>query len=189
MNKSNFDDLRLKNLFLIRKESTYMIKIVTAQLEDIPIIQSIAAEAWPVAFSDILSEEQITYMMEMMYSTAALEEQITTGNHSFLIAKEADRNIGYLSFELNYKKQPKTKIHKIYLLPDTQGKGVGRLLFDEVSRIALNNTNHTLSLNVNRDNTAVNFYEKIGFEIIGKEDISIGNGFLMEDYIMERQLH
>lgn len=165
-----------------------MIKIIAAQLEDIPVIQSIAAAAWPIAFSDILSAEQITYMMEMMYSTAALKEQITTNNHLFLIAKEDDKNVGYLSFELNYKKQQKTKIHKIYLLPDTQGRGIGRQLFDEVSRIALLNSNHTLSLNVNRDNMAVNFYKKIGFEIVGQEDISIGNGFLMEDYIMECQL-
>lgn len=164
----------------------YMITIQKAQLTDIPTIQAIAAEAWPAAFRDILSPEQISYMMDMMYSTAALEKQITTQHHQFLLAREGDHYVGYLAFELNYKKEPKTKIHKIYLLPNTQGKGIGRQLFDEVSKIARSQANDTLSLNVNRSNSAVHFYQKIGFTVIGEENIPIGSGFLMEDYIMER---
>lgn len=162
-----------------------MMKVVQATLQDIPVIQAIAAETWPVTFQDILSSEQIAYMMDMMYSTAALEQQIRDYHHRFLLAQHDTRHVGYLSFELNYKQQKKTKIHKIYLLPKLQGRGIGKKLFDEVTQIALIHANETLSLNVNRDNTAVSFYEKIGFKIVGQENIPIGNGFLMEDYVME----
>ena len=165
-----------------------MIRIIEAGLSDIVTIQTLAAEIWPITFKNILSMEQISYMMDMMYSTASLEQQIQDHKHRFLLAQDNDCYIGYLSFELNYKQVQKTKIHKVYLLPDTQGRGIGRQLFEEVSAIASQHSNHTLSLNVNRDNKAVSFYEKIGFKIVGEENIPIGNGFLMEDYIMERSV-
>ncbi|MDR2285742.1 MAG: GNAT family N-acetyltransferase [Sphingobacterium sp.] len=162
-----------------------MIKIIKASLRDIPAIQSLAAEIWPITFKDILSQEQISYMMDFMYSDHALTQQIEKQDHQFLLAQKEKNNIGYLSFELNYKSDTKTKIHKIYLLPATQGQGVGKRMFEEVTRIALQHGNNTLSLNVNRDNSAVDFYKRIGFHITGEENIAIGNGFLMEDYIME----
>ncbi len=162
-----------------------MIKIIKASLRDIPVIQSLAAEIWPVTFKDILSQEQISYMMDFMYSDNALTQQIEKQGHQFLLAQKENKNTGYLSFELNYKSDTKTKIHKIYLLPETQGQGVGKRMFEEVTRIALQHGNNTLSLNVNRDNIAVDFYKRIGFHIAGEENIAIGNGFLMEDYIME----
>jgi hypothetical protein len=40
-------------------------------------------------------------------------------------------------------------------------------------------------LNVNRFNKAVSF-EKLGFEIVGKEDIELDHGYLMEDYKLEK---
>lgn len=96
--------------------------------------------------------------------------------------------MGYISYEFNYKGKSWTKIHKIYVLTTTQGKGVGRILIDKVAEMARENNNTELSLNVNRFNRAVGFYKKIGFEIMGSEDIDIGNGFLMEDYILNKQL-
>ncbi|ERJ57761.1 GNAT family N-acetyltransferase [Sphingobacterium paucimobilis] len=165
-----------------------MIKIVEARIRDIPTIQALAEEIWPITFDKILSKDQITYMMKMMYSDSALISQMDNLGHRFLLAYENNRSVGYLSFELDYKSTSKTKIHKIYLLPETQGRGLGKRLFKEVTNIALQHGNETLSLNVNRDNTAVGFYRQIGFEIVGEEDIAIGNGFLMEDFIMERPI-
>jgi ribosomal protein S18 acetylase RimI-like enzyme len=70
------------------------------------------------------------------------------------------------------------------VLPTTQGKGVGKHLLELTSEIALEAKNTTLTLNVNRYNKAIEFYKKIGFEIIGQENIDVGQGFLMEDYIL-----
>ncbi|MEI9808163.1 MAG: hypothetical protein WDO16_09960 [Bacteroidota bacterium] len=41
---------------------------------------------------------------------------------------------------------------------------------------------------MNRSNNAKLFYEKIGFIVIREEDIDIGNGYLMNDYVMEKQV-
>jgi diamine N-acetyltransferase len=166
-----------------------MINIEIAKTaEHFAHIQAIANKTWPVTFGDILSPEQIAYMLDMMYSTASLESQVTDKQHVFLIIKEFDNYLGYLSYELNYKNSLKTKIHKIYVLPETQGKGVGKILFGEVTTIAKKNGNTVLTLNVNRDNSAVQFYEKIGFTKVGEEDIDIGEGFIMNDAIMEKNI-
>lgn len=109
-------------------------------------------------------------------------------NHHYLLAGDSGEYVGYTSYELNYKETTTTKIHKIYILPSMQGKGVGRFLIEAVEEIARQNENNGLSLNVNRFNKALDFYKRVGFEIIRSEDIDIGNGFLMEDFVLNKKL-
>ena len=77
------------------------------------------------------------------------------------------------------------KLHKIYALPDQQGKGIGKFIINYISGEIKPIGATALQLNVNRYNKAKGFYEKLGFKVIGEEDIDIGNGYLMNDYIME----
>lgn len=165
-----------------------MITIQAADTIHIPIIQSLATAIWPVTFQHILSKDQIDYMMEMMYSTEALTTQLNEQYHRYLLAKMNDQPIGYLSYETAYKNRSITKIHKIYLLPSVQGMGLGKKFFDHVAAIAHREGDRKLCLNVNRNNTALAFYQKIGFIQVGQEDIAIGNGYLMEDYILEKDI-
>jgi ribosomal protein S18 acetylase RimI-like enzyme len=79
-------------------------------------------------------------------------------------------------------------LHKIYLLPQSQGKGAGKLLMETVEKRAVANGSKVISLNVNRFNKAQIFYRKHGFEIVGEEDIDIGRGYLMEDFKMEKKI-
>ena len=164
------------------------MQIVEATTDHIYNIQVLSNVIWPATFSNILSQEQISYMMDMMYSTSSLEKQMNELNHHYLLAEEDGEYLGYLSYELNYKGTPITKIHKIYVLPSVQGKGVGRLFIDAVSKLALKNNNTLLSLNVNRYNKAIDFYKPMGFDFFASENIDIGNGFLMEDYVMNKDL-
>lgn len=165
-----------------------MIEITNATANDYRIIQQIAQETWPVTYGTILSSEQIDYMFDMMYSLEVLEEQVNLERHHFILAKEDDIYLGFASYELNYQNTVKTKIHKIYLLPKSQRKGIGSLLISEIVKEAKKNNNTSLSLNVNRYNKAFYFYQKIGFVKVGEEDINIGNDYIMEDYIMEKTI-
>ena len=80
------------------------------------------------------------------------------------------------------------KLHKLYILKDQQGKGTGRFVIDYIiSNIKLLNAK-SLQLQVNRINNAKDFYEKLGFYIIKIADFDIGNGFFMNDYVMEKKL-
>lgn len=162
------------------------MQIQRATEDHIFAIQSLSDVIWPHTFGEILTKDQIAYMMDMMYSTESLEKQMYELNHQYLLVEEDGEYLGYLSYELNYKGRKTTKIHKIYVLPATQGRGIGRFFINAVEEIAKENDNNTLSLNVNRYNKALDFYKRLGFEIVGVEDIDIGNGFLMEDYVLNK---
>lgn len=168
-----------------------MIAIAPATDEHLPIIRDIAYRTWPATFGEILSAEQIEYMLDMMYTLDALKNQIHEQGHVFLMATEPDSNVyfGYVSFELNYKNQPTTKIHKLYILPESQGKGVGNVLVSAVTLLARQSGNDSLLLNVNRHNKAIGFYERLGFSVAATETIDIGNGYVMDDLVMKKSLY
>jgi len=163
------------------------MQILPAIPSHIPVIRSIAHDTWPVTYGHILSEKQMVHMLDWMYSDKSLREQMEERGHHFLVAMEDDRCYGFASYEINGKKPGTTKIHKLYILPQSQGKGVGSLLVNAIATAALANDNSLVTLNVNRQNKATGFYTRIGFRIAGSEDIDIGEDFPMEDYIMEAQ--
>lgn len=161
--------------------------IFEANPEDLPLIQELAYKIWPSTYGEILSEEQLKFMLDKFYDLDFLKIQMNNGQH-FLLIKEGNAVYGFASYELNYENSNQTKIHKIYVLPETQGKGIGKKLIDFIEKITFENNNSDVILNVNRFNKALGFYEKIGFRIIETIDIEIGNGYLMEDYIMEKSV-
>ena len=164
-----------------------MTTISEATVEDFETIRRIAHTTWPVAYGEILSKEQLDYMLEKMYSDAALLDNLSKGHH-FILVKENSVCLGFASFEHRYLNEKCTRLHKIYLLPETQGKGLGKMLLERITALANENHSDTISLNVNRFNKAYNFYIKMGFEVIAEEDLAIGNGYLMEDYVMKKKL-
>jgi ribosomal protein S18 acetylase RimI-like enzyme len=165
-----------------------MILVEKATSNDIPTIQDIAYDTWPSTFAEILSKQQIEYMLEMMYSTPSLLEQIQIKKHHFFLAKEDEVALGFISVELNYQNQATAKIHKIYILPATQGKGIGKILMHRVEELAQEYSQKSITLNVNRFNKALSFYQKLGYTIAATENIEIGNGYLMEDFVLEKEL-
>lgn len=164
-----------------------MISITKATVADLKIITEIAHKTWPLTYGKILSPAQLEYMLNAFYSDKALRANMKNG-HEFILAKENDICLGFASFEHHHKNGNTTKIHKIYILPETQGKGIGKLLIDTIAQFAKENNTNSLLLNVNRFNKALTFYQKQGFEIIEEIDIELEHGYLMEDYVMEKEI-
>lgn len=159
-----------------------MIRKATAQ--DIPLIKSMAEIVFKTTYKDILSPEQMEYMMEMMYSSDSLCRQMTEEGHIFLLLDD----IAYVSYRFDRKEELCEIYHleKLYVLPAFQGRGIGRKMFDTVvSEIfSVARAPFKIELNVNRHNPAVAFYERIGMHKDRQGDFPIGNGFYMNDYIM-----
>jgi GNAT superfamily N-acetyltransferase len=165
-----------------------MITISKAVNSDIKTIQNIVYITWPITYGEILSEEQLKYMLDLFYSEEALTAQFDKKEQLFYLITEEESTLGFIGIEHNYQNGNSTKIHKIYLLPETQGKGIGKTAIEAVEKLALENNSASVILNVNRFNKAFNFYQKIGFNVIDEVNIEIGNGYLMEDYVMEKKL-
>ena len=151
------------------------------------IVQDLAYRIWPSTYGEILSKNQLEYMLDWLYDTHALQEKVTTG-HLYYVVKENGLAKGYLALEPNYPDAGYLRIHNLYVLPDRQGSGLGRALVNQAIDVAFDLDINALHLNVNRFNKARAFYEHLGFKVIGEEDIEIGQGYLMEDYIMELRL-
>ncbi|PSK95122.1 GNAT family N-acetyltransferase [Taibaiella chishuiensis] len=163
------------------------LTIRLAELADINIIQDLIPPIWYATYAAILTPEQSEYMLDRMYAAPVLTEQFREGQVFLLIYEDA-RPVGFAAFECNYKGSTACKLHKIYLLPDMQGKGAGKLLLEDVATRAREAGQQHLLLNVNRFNKALGFYQSRGFSVIAEEDIDIGNGYFMNDYLMQKEL-
>lgn len=162
------------------------MEIKKVGVEAIPLIQSIANSTWAVAYKEIISSQQLDFMLDLMYSSASLQNQLQQEEHQFVVAYLENIPAAFAAYAL---KAPVTqsifKLHKIYVLPDQQGKGIGKSLLQFVLHdISAKGAKH-LQLNVNRQNKAIGFYKKLGFSIVAEVDVPIGNGFFMNDYIMQ----
>lgn len=160
------------------------MEVRRGEITDLTAINKMAWEVFPHTYSSILTKDQIDYMMEWMYSLENLEKQIVNEGHIYFLATEGGKEIGY--FSIQQQDVDLFHLQKIYLLPPYQGRGYGKLLFNEA--IAQIHSMHPapckIELNVNRYNKAVGFYHKMGMKIKCSVDFDIGNGYFMNDYIM-----
>lgn len=162
-----------------------MITIRTATITDIPSIQEIAKITWQPTYLHIIGQAQIDYMLNLMYSNQSLIEQFNT-HHQFFIAEEDNYAIGYASVSKQH--EAIFKLNKLYVLPNYQKFGVGKLLLNEVITFVKKNDGKEIQLQVNRQNNAAQFYKKNGFTILYEKDFLIGDGYYMNDYVMQLAL-
>jgi diamine N-acetyltransferase len=160
------------------------MEIKKAGIAEIGIIKNLAETIWPVCYATIITTEQLHYMLQLVYSENALLAQIEKG-HQFIIAWENAKPIGFASYSQKSDTENTTyRLHKIYVLPKNPTKGIGSLLLSYVCNASKTLGATTLELNVNKYNTAIQFYLKKGFTTTREEVIDIGAGFVMDDYVM-----
>lgn len=154
---------------------------------DIPLIQELAHKIWWHTYRDILAAQQISLMLEDMYSEEALRRQFSNGDTFLIAGNQEEVSAGFASFSITRQDEILIKIHKLYLLPSEQGKGVGTALLNSIRLIAMQQGATAIQLNVNRRNPALSFYKKAGFFIHQEVDIPYF-GFILDDYVMRLSL-
>jgi len=158
--------------------------IIKAEEKDISIIQDLAEKSWNFAYADILKSEQIDYMLDLMYSSDALKIHLENPNFHYYLIKGNDEFLGFIGFEF-HQELGTTKLHRIYFLKEAQGKGLGKkalnFIKEEVKKIG----DKRITLAVNKNNQAKSFYESQGFKVYDEGVFDIGNGYVMDDYLME----
>jgi len=166
-----------------------MITLRKAETLDIPMIRELAGNTWFETYRKMLSQDQMDYMFDMMYSENSLLSQMTETHHEFFIAFENETPLGFVSIEKQTGEL--FHLHKLYIVPHLQKKGVGRILIEKAYDYARDNADSPrciVELNMNRDNPALHFYEKMGMKIHDRGDFHIGNGYYMNDYILRIEL-
>lgn len=162
-----------------------MIAIRNAVAEDAAMLRLLAEKIWWPTYSDILSKEQIRFMLDEIYAEEKLRQQIENGEQTFLLLQEDEKTVAFAAYGAQTENPEIYKLHKLYALPKTQGKGYGKLLIKTVCGKVQEAGKHFLKLNVHRQNKTRFFYEKLGFKIIETVDIPFGP-YILQDYIMQK---
>ena len=169
---------------MINKEMFNLVTIREAKgAEDIEKIAVLADKIWHEHFPALLSAEQIDYMVDKFQSFRAISEAVKNNGYRYYMAYDGDDFCGYLGF--CEEGDNTVFISKIYVRSDKRRCGVAssmlRQLRDDIPDA------RKWYLTVNRFNSGpIEVYKKRGFEIVREQKADIGNGFIMDDYIMEK---
>ena len=164
-----------------------MYSISKATTNDAETIQQVAKPVWWHTYMPLLTEDHVAYMFNERYAVEEIQGQILDGSQTYLLLTDEDGVVAFASYGPREENPEVYKLHKLYCLPSTQGKGYGKELINEVFDQVKDLGVKTLELNVHRQNKSRNFYEKMGFVIAYEEDIPIGPYF-MNDYVMRKLL-
>lgn len=170
----------------IKPQPEELMEIIRqASRKDIPLIQELSSEIWHQVYPTVISVDQINFMLDTMYSTTAIDNQIRQLGHRFIILEFEETGVGFASYSIKHPSEPKRyRLQKLYLKPELHGRGLGKKMVSHICHEILGLGGTALELNVNKKNPAILFYEHLGFYREEEVVIDIGNGFLMDDYIM-----
>lgn len=156
--------------------------------QDIATAFRLVSAIWPVCYRGIITGEQIRYMLDAMYSPGAIRRDTAAGSPFFLV-EAGELPIGVISYDTAPAPSGVVMLHKIYLLPDWWGKGVGQWLMQQVFATARAAGATAVELNVNQNNErAIKAYRRAGFTVVRSFVEDIGGGFSRVDHRMRKEL-
>lgn len=161
-----------------------MIQLILANQSDLDTIANLAHTIWNIHYVPIIGQEQVDYMLEKMYNKENLTLQIDVNKHQFYLIQDDNRCLGFVSVSTVNEKD--YFLHKFYILQHESNKGIGT---DTLNALIQLIKPQTLTLTVNRQNyKSINFYFKNGFTIDRVEDFDIGDGYVMNDFVMIKKI-
>ena len=161
--------------------------LVPAGAEQLPLIRDLAFSIWPQVYPGIISEAQIHYMLELRYHLDVLRADLEKGVRFALVVLD-DQPVGFTAFEPR-EEDGEAFLHKLYLVPEVAGRGLGAQALEWVTNQARRLGLRRLRLFVNKNNAgAVRAYLRNGFTFHEDKVTDIGDGFVMDDYVMVKEL-
>ncbi len=157
-------------------------KISAGDTEAIKELSDLATGIVKEHFDSIIGSAQNDYMIRRSQSVPAITEQLDHGNRYYFVSDIYGKKVGFLAF---YPRENYLYLSKFYLQKDQRGKGIAKDMLQFIIGQAQEDGLSSIVLNVNKNNSAVLAYEKLGFKKIREEKIDIGNGFFMDDFVYE----
>ena len=155
--------------------------------EDVIVVARLAQEIWRQHFTSIIGASQVEYMLDKFQSVEAVSAQIDSGWEYYLASLEYE-SVGYVGLVPETDRR-KLMLSKIYVKESVRGRGVGKSILDFVERKCQGEGLRTLWLTVNRFNSGpISWYQHQGFVAVDEVKKDIGGGFVMDDYVMEKEI-
>jgi ribosomal protein S18 acetylase RimI-like enzyme len=159
--------------------------ILATTKKEFQTIDALAKTIWTEHYTPIIGQEQVSYMLNKFQSTKVIEQQIKDGASYYLLAYN-ENPVGYFSYSI---KEDALFLSKLYVLSSARGNGIGKtamnFMQDKVIELGLNK----IQLTVNKYNyNSIKAYEKMGFINVKAIVQDIGNGYVMDDYVLEKEI-
>lgn len=151
----------------------------------IEVVASMAQIIWHEYYHDILSQNQIKYMLETIQSEAAITKVIEDHTSIYYLLSFNEIPVGYIALN---KERDSLLLSKCYILNEHRGKGYFKQILRFVEEMAMDLGMYQIDLFVNKNNKSREIYEHLGFKLLGDYQFDIGNGYLMDDFKMSKQL-
>jgi RimJ/RimL family protein N-acetyltransferase len=163
-----------------------MLTFTEAQTPDAFLrLSALAHDIWTAHYTPMIGSAQVAYMLEQFQSPAAIAEQVEGGT-SYYLLRYREQDAGYLAF---YPKADVLFLSKFYVGKAWLGQGLGRATFDFVCEQANTLGLQRIQLTVNKQNTdALRVYERLGFTTESAAVFDIGQGYVMDDFVLERAI-
>jgi ribosomal protein S18 acetylase RimI-like enzyme len=164
------------------------VRVAPVTVDDIGRLQTLAGEIWRRHYAGMISAAQIEYMLAQRYGGAVLRDELERASIWWDKLLVDAALAGYASYFVTAN-PGEMKLDKLYVHHDWQRRGYGAMLLDRVLAVASAYGARTLTLTVNKANrAALAAYEKYGFRIVDAVVKDIGGGFVMDDYVMSRDV-
>ncbi|MDP2762389.1 MAG: GNAT family N-acetyltransferase [Sideroxyarcus sp.] len=155
---------------------------------DFEAVASLGATIWRLHYSTIVSMAQIDYMLAERYSPANLHKYLGSDGRWFELLRLGEVAVGYCSYSLTAN-PGEMKLEQIYLVEGYRGKGLGGFMLRHVEAEARKKNIRLLMLQVNKRNECpIAIYRRAGFRVREEAVFDIGNGYFMDDYVMEKTI-
>lgn len=155
---------------------------------DLPLVRELAHRVWERHYPGIITHAQIAYMLANGYSDDALAPFTEEAGAGLALVHVDYDPAGFAAWR-RAEEPATTKLDKLYVMQEVQGRGLGRRLVAHVEQAARADGSTKLVLNVNKQNKAsIAFYERCGFALREPVVVDIGGGFVMDDFVMAKAL-
>lgn len=149
-------------------------------------VATMADEIWHEYFASLLSPEQIDYMLDKFLSFDALLRQIADGYEYFLLISDYT----FVGFFGIHEEERRLFLSKLYIHQDFRGKKFASAAFKNLIDLCRLRKIDTIWLTCNRQNAdALAVYRHFGFVKTKEQVTDIGGGYVMDDYVLEYQIH
>lgn len=167
-------------------------RLATMTAADFATLAQLAETIWREHYTKIISSAQIDYMLAERYTPGKLRLYLNADDRWLMLLRtdspDGNEAIGYCSYALTGN-PGEMKLEQLYVLPELRGLGLGKFMLCHIEEQAQAHGQNKLVLQVNKRNeTAIAFYRKAGFTVREEAVFEIGNGFVMDDYVMEKAL-
>lgn len=163
------------------------LRIVEVQTEQqIETVALLAREIWMQHYLPIISPQQIDFMLRQFQSADAIRRQMCVDNYRYYLLESGGSFAGYFGI---VEEKNALFLSKLYIKEKYRGKRFASKAIDLCTQLCRQQGLGFIWLTVNKQNSgSIAAYQKLGFVTTREQTADIGNGFVMDDYIMEKQV-